>query len=391
MAKKTDSRIKKYEDSKGRTRYMFQVYIGTDPITGVSRKTKRRGFETIKSAEQALARIDLNVSKGEFVVQKQDNTIKTIEDLGALWLPIYETTVKVATYASTKKILENHVYPAFKGVRLNKLDVPTCQRKINEWADKQPKTFKKYKFYTSKLLDYAVSIELINDNPMKKTIMPKIQHEKKDVPFYSKEELKQFLGYAKEFDEGRAYTFFRILAYTGLRKGEAFALTWEDIDFTDSVLSVNKTIARGINSKLTINRPKTKKSFRTISLDAETLSILRSWKKQQKINQMKLGHPVTKDNQLIFCSQENTLLNATRDRGWLEHIYKRAPKDFKRISSHGFRHTHASLLFEAGATIKEVQDRLGHSDISTTMNIYTHVTEAIKEQVADKFSAYMAN
>lgn len=368
---------------------MFQVYTGMDPVTGRSLNTTRRGFETRRAAEIALARLMVSIEDGTFQTTKQKTT-SNIEELAKLWLPIYKTTVKIATYASTLKILENHVYPAFKSIQLQKLTVPVCQKIVNEWAEEKPKTFKKWKFYSSKLLDYAVSIEMIPDNPMKKTIMPKVEKEEKEIVFFNKDEVKQFLKFTYDFDPNRAFLFFRVLAYTGVRKGEAFALTWEDINFKDSTLTVNKTISRGINSELVVNRPKTKASIRTISLDPETLFHLKAWKSKQRVVLMQLGHPVKKKEQLIFNSQTNTHLNATRDRRWLDQIYLRTPKDFKRISSHGFRHTHASLLFEAGATIKEVQERLGHSDISTTMNIYTHVTESAKEKVANKFAEYMS-
>lgn len=72
----------------------------------------------------------------------------------------------------------------------------------------------------------------------------------------------------------------------------------------------------------------------------------------------------------------------------LNRIWRKHP-DFKRITSHGFRHTHCSLLFEAGATIKEVQERLGHENIQTTMDIYAHVTQKAKDKVADKFASYI--
>lgn len=72
----------------------------------------------------------------------------------------------------------------------------------------------------------------------------------------------------------------------------------------------------------------------------------------------------------------------------LNKIWRKYP-DFKRITSHGFRHTHCSLLFEAGATIKEVQERLGHENIQTTMDIYAHVTQKAKDEVTDKFASYI--
>lgn len=382
-------KIKEYRKNDGSVNYKFSVYIGTNPFTGKKERTTRRGFKSIKEAELALAQISLDIANGKF---KFSEPPKTFEEITKLWLPIYKTTVKEVTYTATVSIIDLYITPKFGNKKIDKIDVMYCQRIVNEWAEERPRSFKKSKFYVGKIFDYAVNIGVVNDNPMKKVLMPRIQVEQKKIGFYDKNELQQFLQFAWDFDPNKVYTFFRLLAYSGMRKGEAYALTWEDIDFEKNQVSISKSLARGENNRLYISTPKTKHSVRTISLDKDTMNHLKRWKNTQRQQLLMLGHPTKKHGQNIFTSDENEYYNPTVDKHWLSRIYKQeiVPKDFKRISTHGFRHSHASLLFEAGATIKEVQDRLGHSDVATTMNIYTHVTESARDKTADLFADYLA-
>lgn len=209
-----------------------------------------------------------------------------------------------------------------------------------------------------------------------------------EVNFYSKEELELFFNCLEKENDYQIYTLFRLLAFSGTRKGELLALTWNDIDFKNNTIKINKAVSRGLNSRLLIKAPKTKSSVRDISIDTITMKILKQWRLIQKENYLKLGFNTLKSNQLVFSNNNNEFFQPTKTREWLEKIIIK--NDLKRITTHGFRHTHCSLLFEAGATIKEVQDRLGHSDIQTTMNIYTHVTDKAKEQTADKFAKYVS-
>lgn len=382
------TQIKEYRKSDGSINYEFQVYCGTDSITGDPIRTRRRGFSSRKKAELELAKIMLAIEDGTFKVSEKP---KKFLEITELWLPIYKSTVKEVTYSSTVSIINLFITPKFGNRNINKIDVMYCQKILNQWAQERPKSFKKSKFYTSKIFDYAVNIGIILDNPMKKVLMPKIHVEQKKIEFFNKDELKNFLLFSKTYDPNKIYTFFHLLAYSGVRKGEAYALTWEDIDFEKKQISITKSLARGENSRLYISTPKTRNSVRTIAIDKTTIDILKCWKINQKQLQLKLGYPTKKKNQFLFTTEKNEHPNPTIDAHWLKRIYKQdiVPNDFKRITTHGFRHTHASLLFEAGATIKEVQDRLGHSDITTTMNIYAHVTEASRERTADLFADYI--
>lgn len=133
--------------------------------------------------------------------------------------------------------------------------------------------------------------------------------------------------------------------------------------------------------------PKTKKSARTIALDNGTISVLKNWRKIQRAEALKLGYNTMNKNQLIFTNIDNSFLSPAKPRKWL--IAAQDKYNLKTITVHGFRHTHCSLLFEAGAAIPEVQERLGHTDVKTTLNIYTHVTKKTKKETAVKFAKYV--
>ena len=122
-------------------------------------------------------------------------------------------------------------------------------------------------------------------------------------------------------------------------------------------------------------------------MDDSTMQIMKEWKSKQAKEMLSLGYNTMGKNQLVFTNLKNKFINPQKIGQKIRPICKKI--DLKEITPHGFRHTHCSLLFEAGASIKEVQERLGHADIQTTMNIYAHVTEKKKEETAQKFAAYL--
>lgn len=143
-----------------------------------------------------------------------------------------------------------------------------------------------------------------------------------------------------------------------------------------------------VTNEIVINTPKTKKSIREIYLDKKTVSILAKWKLLQTKKMFQHGVNIKQTNQLIFSNKNGRLFPSTTPAYWLKKIYKNTNIS-KQITAHGFRHTHASLLFEAGASIKEVQTRLGHSNSKTTLDIYTHVTKNRQTETGDKFAKYI--
>lgn len=386
MAKKEiDKRIKKHLTKKGEEKYQFSLYLGVDPLTGKKRKTTRRGFSTPLAAERALKRLETDIQEKGLQASTAQKS-KKFEYVYGLWFENYKKTVKESTWSSTKQIFDTHILKVFGDKFIDKIDVFFCQEVVNTWSDSHPKIFKKIKNYTSNVFDYAASLQIITSNPMKLVSVPRgeaLDIEDKNIEFYTKEELIEFLEAIRNDDDER-YLFFSLLAFTGIRKGEAFALTWSDIDFKSKTLNINKTVTRGYQGRLIVNTPKSKSGKRKIYLDNDLISLLRKYYTKNKTI-------VTIQSENLIFHHDGLLYNPTVSRSWLNVIYKHHPELTKRITTHGFRHTHASLLFESGASLKDVQERLGHADIQTTSNIYTHVTETQNKKVINNFVAFMKN
>lgn len=383
--------IKKYTKKDGSTAYQFDLYLGIDPMTGKKKRTTRRGFKTQKDAKLALATLELEVENGE-LANSEKMTYQQVYDL---WMEQYKNMVKESTLRETISIFNNHILPVLGNLIITSIDVLHCQRIVNQWFKKRPKRFIRYRNYSSNVFHYAQSIKLITENPMTLVTIPIVKTEiVEETPhnFYDRSTLLDFLTRLKN-SEPKAYTFFHLLAYTGIRKGEALALSWRDVNFDQMKLTINKTIAVGLHGRIMIQTPKTKNSIRTLSLDQETIDILKDWRRQQQ-EELKRINPINRStisiDQMIFTNLYNEPLQVTAPSRWLRIFYRDNP-ELPKITTHGFRHTHCSLLFACGASIKEVQDRLGHADIQTTMNIYAHVTEEAKEETALKFSDYMKN
>jgi len=204
--------------------------------------------------------------------------------------------------------------------------------------------------------------------------------------FYIRDQLNQFLSCLEQESNYKAYTLFRLLAFSVMRKGEALALTWDDLNFTTNVLRINKALSRGKDNRLYVKSTKTGVA-RTIKMDEKTMAILKVWKKKQKQDYFMLGFNTMQPKQLVFSNESNEYLQPTKTHKWIVHVQKKY--NLGTITTHGLRHTHCSLLFEADVSLKDVQDRLGHSDVQTTMNIYAHVSKEAKEEAIQKFADFI--
>ena len=379
--------IKEYINKRDNKKYyMIKVYLGKDE-NGKRKETTRRGFKTRKEAVLCEAKIKTEIANNGLL----NTDVTTFKEIYELWYEGYQHTIKESTLLVNQHIFDL-LLAKLENMQLKKITLPYCQKIINNYSKKfSLAVLKKIKIYGSMILDYAVKMKVIYDNPMKDVLLPKkdddINSDDKDK-YYSKEELKQFLTLVDNENDIKLTAMFRVLAFTGIRKGELQALEWSDIDFTSNTININKTLSINSEHKITVQTPKSKSSIRCISIDEQTKLILKRWKAKQRELFFSLGTRVKK-NQLCFTNDitnDYLYLNFTNDK--LSKICKK--HKFKEIKIHGFRHTHCSLLFESGFTIQEVQDRLGHSDLKTTMSVYAHVTEKQRDNMADKFAKFMA-
>lgn len=378
--------IKKYTTKNGETRYLFQTYLGIDPATGKERRTTRRGFKTMKEAKQAERNLLLDVEEnGLPSVERFQLSNPTFKELSDLWLENYKTTVKPSTFENVRSKAEKMTEEHFKELKLKKITVAYCQKIVIELS----KNYILYNHYLSvinRIFKYAVLMDVINSNPFDKVIKPKSRQTQRKGNFLTKEELKEFLKLAQTTTLSYFFPLVHLMAYTGLRQGEALALKWSDIDFENKKITVNKTAVR-IKEKQTLQTPKTKNSKRVISIDSATLSILKSWKKDQIKIYFKNGKHFEGDENFIFTNQRGEWVHIHNFIRYFKRFI--ADHKLKPITPHGLRHTHASLLFSAGVEPKNISDRLGHSTVQITLDLYTHITEEQRSDTVDKLLEYM--
>ena len=378
--------IKKYTTKNGETRYLFQTYLGIDPLTGKERRTTRRGFKTQKEAKQAERNLLLDVEENGLPSNQSDGfQDPTFEELAQLWLENYKTTVKPSTFENVKSKVEKMTEEHFKELKLKKITVAYCQRVVIKLS----KSYVLYNHYLSvinRIFKYAVLMDVLNSNPFDKVIKPKSRQTQRKGNFLTKEELKEFLKLAKTTTLSYFFPLVHLMSYTGLRQGEALALKWSDIDFENKKITVNKTAVR-IKEKQTLQTPKTKNSKRVISIDSATLSILKSWKKDQIKIYFKNGKHFEGDENFIFTNQRGEWVHIHNFIRYFKRFI--ADHGLKPITPHGLRHTHASLLFSAGVEPKNISDRLGHSTVQITLDLYTHITEEQRSDTVDKLLEYM--
>lgn len=381
--------IKKYKTNKGETRYQFQTYLGVDEQTGKKRVTRRRGFKTEREAKLALSRLQAQFEKSGYNAEK--NIL--FRDVYEEWYQSYINTVRVSTYARTRKMFDNHILPAFGDKRIRTITVGQVQLAINQWFKIAPVSgYKRWFQYTTSVFDYAIKLGYMPDkNPAKMVTIP---HQKKvpgDAPenYWDRDTLNRFLGLVLLDDNLEKFTLFRVLGYTGIRRGECLALTWDDIDFKELTLRVNKTLTQGLRGETIVQPPKTPAGYRTVPLDEMTTQILREWRSEQPQHYPNQNFIPGGKDQLIFANTKNGFKGLDTPHKWLKPYLENPDYQFKPITVHGFRKSYCTALVSAGVPVKEVQRRMGHDDIETTLDVYSFVT---KEQIAKStkiFEDYM--
>lgn len=383
--------IKPYQDKKGNTLYYCRVYLGTDDRGKQVNKFKR-GFKTTKEANLWASRLIVEVDKKGLPSASDTSlslSLSTFGELARHWLDLHKTRVKPSTIYQINMELKNAIFPIFENIPIKNITPLLIQSAYLEWS-KRYKCIRRYSSLLKRILEYAVLLDIINVNPCNKAITPKKQREIDDtLHFWSVAEVNKFLEHAKNDLNPLAFPLFRLLIFTGLRKGEALALRWCDIDFNNLTLSVRQNIGRDENGSSSITTPKTKRSQGTLPIDKVTMQILKDWKVEQSKRFQLLGASAFVDSKaLIFrLKAEDKPLGVTHVNIILKRIALNANVPVIRV--HDLRHTQATLLLESGANIKDVQERLRHENIQTTLQIYSHVSEERKRETIENLVNYL--
>jgi integrase len=359
--------------------YSYIVRV-KDPETGISKQKWVSGFATKEEARSARDKARTEARTGVFV----SPTKVTVKEHFEAWWEIKKEKVKPTTAENYRFLLDRYILPKFGSQLLKDLTSFKIEKMLIELIrDHSESTVRLVSIVLAQGLERAVKDRLLPLNPAKGIERPK--GKKRTVTPYTSSELKRLL---EELESHRLFAFFRLLAYTGGRRGEILALRWSDLDPEKATLTISKNRTR--LGKTVIEQDSTKggDGKRIVQLDSETLRLMKDHRKRQIEERMKAGS-LWQEGNFIFA-QENGL---PLDPSTPYHLFKKTAKrlGLRSESLHSIRHLHATELLNSGAGVHLVKDRLGHSDISTTLRIYAHIRPEQKQEVADLFARAIEN
>ncbi len=387
--------------------YSFEASI----VDGKRKRIERVGGRTKKEAEAALRKAleEYNNAGLHF-----EPTEISVYDYMDYWFKNYvQLNCKYNTQNNYETIIKNHIKPALGIYKLKSLTPVILQEFINK---KYLSGFSKNHLTNmmtvlSGSIKYAVHpCKFIKDNPMQYVKYPKYEHSKLEID-HKLISIDEFEKIIKRFPAGTTfYIPIMIGYYTGCRIGEVMALTWEDVDLEKGTIDVNKIIYKR-KPNWYFGSTKTESSVRIIKIGKTLIDALKKQKKWQTENRLKYGQHFTQQYEVEELDGNDILrrihsLPVSVDAGVMKPINMVCTKEngdvvtpdtFKYAARvihyslgilfnfHSLRHTHATILIENGANTRDVQARLGHANIETTLGTYTHATEKMAEQSVNIF------
>ncbi|MBY2477591.1 site-specific integrase [Clostridioides difficile] len=360
----------------------WYYYFDLGIVEGKRKKVERVGGNTKKEAEKAL-REALNEYENAGIVFEESNI--SVSDYLDFWYKEYVLlNCKYNTQESYRINIEKHIKPKLGVYKVKALTPAILQGFINKKYKENysQNTLQVLKNILHRSLKSAVyPYKHIRENPMQYVSIPKAKTktESSKVKTITLDEFNQMLNIFPQDSFQRIVLLIGF--YTGMRRGEIIALTWDDINLDNKTITVKHTLIKKKNGIFELSQPKTESSCRTIFTGDTLIRLLKEHKLHQKKMKLKYGEFYLDSNWV--CTKENgQQVNSYTLDTIVKQIRKALQNDFY---FHCLRHTHATLLLENGANIKDIQNRLGHSQLSTTMDTYSHVTEKMKNETVDIF------
>jgi len=308
-----------------------------------------------------------------------DETKMTVNEYLDYWINNYvKINLKYRTIERYTMDVKNHIRPVIGHIYLKKLNGPTIQQLFtNKAAEGYSKNFVNGLYgIMSGALNHAVKWGFIKTSPMTFVSMPKMKAEK-DIVVFKDEEIKAMMH---RFHKTNFWISLIVGLNTGMRAGEVCGLTWDNVNFKTRQINVMGNIQKQ-NGEWVITTPKTKSSKRSIPINDFLFSELKRHQIRQKESRLLYGIYYTTHKHDFICTKENGELISSDSLKYLSRVI-RNELDIK-YKFHYLRHTFATKLLEAGEHPKVVQEILGHSKISTTMDTYSHVSMNLKTSAVD--------
>lgn len=366
--------------------------------------------KTAKQNEKALQlfamEFENSVKNGKYL----DGEKITFQDFSKKWLEEYsEVQLEKTTTAFYESMLNIHILPVIGHLKLakiqpahlNKLYMDMLkQRKDGKEGGYSPTTIKRVHATICSIMSTAMQWNMILDNPCERVKPPKQTRKSKDVEFFTLEQTEAFLGeLEKETKEGtiklQHNIFMQLAVFCGLRRGEAIALTWSDIDFVNNTISISKSTSI-VKGKPITKAPKNETSIRTISVPVHIMKLLKRYHIEYNTYHLTIGSQWEGEDH-VFIQWNGSQMYPSTPYFVFKDIINRYNKEHDEkehlpdIPLHGLRHTSATLLISQNVDVRTVSNRLGHAQTSTTMNIYSHSLQKKDVAAADTLADLLHN
>lgn len=295
------------------------------------------------------------------------------------WLEeVYKPSVKLLSYQQYRSAVKNHLIPGLGHLPLQKITAAKIQslyaEKLNDGLAPRTITFIHAVLHSA--LENAVRWGLISRNVAKLVSLPRTQ--RYEAKTLTAEQAKKLLEFARE---SRIEALLVMAVTTGMRRGELLALHWEDVDFDKGVVYVRRTVNRITGHGYKETEPKTKSSRRRIVLPEMAMKALKEHRAHQDEVRIKAGEKWSEQG-IVFCNLDGGHMNPERMVTVFHKLLADAGLPDMRF--HDLRHSAATILLVAGVHPKVVQERMGHTTIALTMDIYSHVLPSMQQEVAEK-------
>ncbi len=374
--------------------WYFEVTIGTD-FTGKPIRYNKTFHGTEKEADKALARFYIECEDGK--VHKESKI--TISELCDIYTTEYvDRYLKISARRSVDPAIKIWIRPLLGNKKISKLKRLDVQKWVNYISDPHDrinrdgntktiqlssKTVKNYYSVLRSMLAFAIDMGIIAETPCKNIKLPR--PDKHEADYYTIEEVTSLLEALQNTHEKdlKYKTAIYIALFGGLRKAEIMGLNWDDINFDTNALTVRRTRMIRPGKGIYEDTPKTNNSNRTLTLPIEIMDMLRKLRAQQLELKLKLQDKY-KNSSAVFQGDLGQTMYPQNLQRWFSRFLKN--NNLRHIGLHALRHTHASMLAYLGTDKMQVSMRLGHSQLSTTLNIYTHMFENADKNIADNLS-----
>lgn len=353
--------------------WMFVVDLPRG-LDGSRRQQKRRGFPTRKSAEAELQRALQRAAQGTFV---EPTKLTLGSFLAEQWLPAVEGNLRPSTFASYKGNIVRHVNPSLGNVRLQALTPPmltAAYRKLSDEKNLSPKTVRHVHTTLRKALSDAMKWGMVERNPASSAEPPKLV--RSEMRTWTAEQVRTFLNF---IDDDPLKVVFTLLCTTGMRRGEVLGLRWSDVDFENRRLRVQQTLT-SVEYRIVVGEPKTSRGRRSVPLDSTSTAVLRQHRARQNEWRLHMGSQWNNSLDLVTVKPDATPIHPDTVSDTFDRRVKSA--GLPKIRLHDLRHTWATLALEANVPVKVVSEVLGHSSPAFTLDVYSHVTPVMMEDLA---------